>query len=330
LEFLETVHGRARERFRRVVFPEGEEPRTLSAVARIQDEGLLDPVLLGDRDRIREGLAAAGGDPDALEVKDPRRLEGAGRYAETLLELRRAKGMSSSEARTQVRDPLFLGALMVRLGEVDGSVAGTTRSTADVLRAAFWCVGPEDGMKTVSSAFYMVVPPFRGPDPEVLTFTDCAVVPDPTAPQLAQIAAAAAAARRKVVGDSPTVAFLSYSTKGSAEGRSVTRVREALEMFRDLAPGVPADGELQVDTALIEAVSRRKAPHSAVGGAANILVFPDLNAGNIAYKLVERLAGARAVGPIVQGLQRPCNDLSRGAAPEDIVNVACITSLMAP
>jgi phosphate acetyltransferase len=328
--FLETARDRARSRPRRIVFPEGEEPRTLLAVARIQDEGLLDPVLLGDPTRIREGLASAGGDPEALEVRDPRRHEGSGRYAETLLELRRARGMTPEEARTRVRDPLYLGALMVRLGEVHGSVAGADLPTADVLRAAFWCVGPEEGIRTISSAFYMVVPPFRSPDPEVLTFTDCAVVPEPTAVQLAQIAAAAAGARRKVVGDSPTVAFLSYSTKGSAEGASVTRVREALAHFRDLAPGVSADGELQVDAALIDTVSRRKAPHSAVGGAANILVFPDLGAGNIAYKLVERLAGAQAVGPIVQGLRNPCNDLSRGATPEDIVNVACITSLMAP
>jgi phosphate acetyltransferase len=329
MDFLKSIRSRARDRPRRVVFPEGEEPRTLEAVAQIQEEGLLYPVLLGDEDRIRADLEGADGHPGDLEVVDPRKGEGTGPYVETLLELRRARGMDRATAREQVRRPLIRGALMVRSGEVHGSVAGAIHSTGDVLRAALWCVGPDDGIRTVSSAFYMVVDPFRSPDPEVLTFTDAAVVPDPTGPQLAQIAAAASRARRKVVGDSPTVAFLSYSTKGSADGPSVEKVREGLALFRDMEPGVPADGEFQADTALVESVARRKAPHSAVGGEANILVFPDLDAGNIAYKLVQRLGGAQAIGPVIQGLRRPCNDLSRGATPEDIVNVACITSLMA-
>ncbi len=341
MDFIASVRSRARARPRRIVFPESGDPRTIEAVAAIQSEGLLHPVLLGTPDHVRDALAGAGGDPDAVEVVDPLRMDGSGRHVETLLQLRRARGMTLSVARERVRDPLIRGALMVRFGEVDGSVAGAVNSTGDVLRAALWCVGPDDGIKVVSSAFYMVTPSFRaltmgggGPDPaapgEVLTFTDCAVVPEPTAPQLAQIAAAAARARRRVVGDSPTVAFLSYSTKGSAVGSSVDRIREALALFRDMEPGVPSDGELQADAALIEAVGRRKAPPSAVAGRANVLVFPDLDAGNIAYKLVERLAGARAVGPIIQGLRRPCNDLSRGASADDIVNVAAITSLMAP
>lgn len=328
-EFTHQIRERARDRRRRVVFPEGDEPRTLEAVAELQAEGLVDPVLLGDPERVRAGVEERGGSPGALEVIDPRRDGGSGRYIETLLELRRARGMTSAEAREHVRDPLLLGALMVRFGEVHGSVAGAVHNTSDVLRAALWCVGPDDGIRTVSSAFYMAVAPFRSDAAEVLTFTDAAVVPEPTGPQLAQIAAAAARSRRKVVGDSPTVAFLSYSTKGSAEGPSVEKVREGLRIFRDMEPGVPADGELQADAALVEAVARRKAPQSAVGGGANILVFPDLDAGNIGYKLVQRLAGAEAIGPIIQGLRRPCNDLSRGAAPRDIVNVACITSLMA-
>ncbi len=327
--FLTGIRERARNRPRRIVLPEGEDPRTLEAVATIQEEGLLHPVLMGTPDRVRDGLRAAGGDPDAAEVVDPRRMEGTGRYVQTLLELRRARGMTEREARERVLEPLIRGALMVRFREVHGSVAGAVHTTADVLRAAIWCVGTDDGIKVVSSAFYMVVPPFRTREPEVLTFTDGAVVLEPTGPQLAQIAAAAARARRQVVGDSPVVAFLSYSTLGSAEGPSVERVREALRLFRDMEPGVPADGEFQADTALAEAVAHRKAPHSAVGGAANVLVFPDLNAGNIGYKLVQRLAGADAIGPIVQGLRHPCNDLSRGASATDIVNVACITSLMA-
>jgi phosphate acetyltransferase len=330
MSFLDDIRRRAAKHPRRIVFPEGEESRVHEAVARIQGEALLRAHLLGDPDRIRDGLSAAGADPDSVDITDPRPMRDVAPYIETLLERRRARGMTTEEARERVRDPVIRGALMVARGEVDGSVAGCATPTADVLRAALWCVGPEEGIRTVSSAFYMVVPPFRGSEEEeVLTFTDGAVVPEPDAAQLSQIAAAAARARRKVVGDSPTVAFLSYSTKGSAEGPSVDRIRDAIVLFKDMEPGVPVDGELQVDAALVEAVARRKARYSAVGGSANVLVFPDLDAGNIGYKLVERLGGARAVGPLIQGLRRPCNDLSRGASPDDIVAVACITSLMA-
>ncbi len=322
---LDRLADRARARPRTVVFPEGDDPRTLAAVAEIQRRGLLQPVLIGTPDRIREGLSRAGGDPDAARTIDVRGAEGTGRYATHLWGRRRARGMTESEARERVLEPLVRGASMVALGEAHGSVAGAVHSTADVLRAALWCVGPADGIRTISSSFHMIL---EGPPERVLTFTDCAVVPDPTGPELAQIAVAAARARRAVFGDAPVVAFLSYSTRGSAEGPSVDRVREGLRLFRDMEPGIPADGEFQADTALVESVARRKAPDSAVGGAANVLVFPDLDAGNIGYKLVERLARARAVGPVVQGLARPCNDLSRGATAEEIVHVAVITSLM--
>jgi phosphate acetyltransferase len=208
-------------------------------------------------------------------------------------------------------------------------VAGAVHTTGEVLRAALWMVGVAAGSRTVSSAFYMVVPPFRGPEPEVLTFTDCAVVRYPTAEQLADIAIAAACDRERIVGDRPVVAFLSFSTRGSAEGDSVTLVREAVARAAARAPELALDGELQGDAALVAAVGERKAPGSTVAGRANVLVFPSLDAGNIGYKLVQRLAGAVAVGPIVQGLARPCSDLSRGATVGDIINVAAITALQA-
>jgi phosphate acetyltransferase len=324
------LRRRARGRPRRVVFAEGADPRVLEATARILDGAWLEPVLVGDAPAITSGLRALGVAPEQVEIWDPRGAWNEELPVARLLDRRAGRGLTEAEARQCVRQPLFLAAHLVASREVDGSVAGLDHTTRDVFRAALWCVGPADGIRTVSSAFYMVVPEFRGAGIEVLTFADCALVRNPGAQELAEIAVAAARARRRVVGDEPIVAFLSYSTQGSAEGASVDRIRAAAARFRALAPEVQSDGELQVDTALVRAVAEQKAPGSAVGGRANVLIFPDLDSGNIGYKLVQRLAGAEAVGPIFQGLRFPCNDLSRGASVDEVVDVACITALTAP
>lgn len=329
--FLEQLPVRAAALKRRIVFAEGHDERTIHAIARLQRAGVMQVIALGSQPaELRRAVDAAEGDGDGVIVLDPARDGRRERYAAELLERRKHRGMTRAEALERVSHPLYFAAMMVCTGEADGSVAGAAYTTSEVLRAALWCVGPAPGIETISSSFYMVVPPFRGTaEPEVLTFTDAGVVPEPGARQLADIAQAAAEARRKIVGDEPRVAFLSYSTRGSAPGASVQRMRDALTLFRERMPDVAADGELQADAALIPEIAERKAADSALAGTANVLVFPNLDAGNIAYKLVQRLARAEALGPIVQGLARPCNDLSRGASADDIVHVACITALLA-
>lgn len=324
--FADLVRARAARHVRRVVFPESADLRVRSAVEVLARERIVEPVLVLDpmAPDSHAAVHALG-----VETVDPRTDPRTDRTSRELLAARGTRGMTEAAAARHAMHPLFFADGLVRNGEADACVAGCVNTTADVLRAALWLVGPAPGVRTVSSAFYMVTPPFRGDAVEVLTFTDCAVVRYPTAEQLADIALAAALDRRRVVGDDPCVAMLSFSTAGSGTGPSIELVREALMLLRAKAPTLVVDGELQGDAALIPAIGNRKAPRSLAAGRANVLVFPSLDAGNIAYKLVERIARAAAIGPIVQGLARPCSDLSRGASPDDIINVAAITALQA-
>lgn len=327
MTILEQMTERAKQNPRRIVLPEGDEPRTLEAANIILKEKIAQLILIGDpvvinRMAEEKGYAYIHEAKIVNPLTDPK----MGEYATLLYELRKAKGMTPEEAAKKAQDPLYLGCLMIKNGDADGELAGARGTTADTIRPAFQILKTKPGVKIVSGAFLMLTPAKHLGEEGMLFFADCAVNPCPNAEELAQIAISTAETARVLGGYEPRVAMLSFSTKGSAKHELIDKVTEATRIAKELAPDLNLDGELQADAALVESVGAKKAPGSPVAGKANVLVFPDLQAGNIGYKLVERFSGADAIGPILQGIAAPVNDLSRGCKVQDIVQMVVITA----
>ncbi|MDX9882044.1 MAG: phosphate acetyltransferase [Prolixibacteraceae bacterium] len=326
MDLLEKVIQNAKIYQKRIVLPEGSEPRTLKATEIIVREGIAQVILLGDPEKIKKTAKELGVNIEGAAVVNPKTDERRNLYADSMAEIRKEKGLTKEQALQLLDDPLYFAPMMIKNGDADGELAGAVNATGDVLRPALQYIKTLPGMNVVSGAFMMLVN-----DPDfghngVLVFADCAVIPDPTDRQLAEIAVTTAKTARAIAGLEPRVAMLSFSTKGSARHPLADKVINAARIAKEIDPGLMIDGELQLDAALIPEVGQLKAPGSDVAGRANILVFPGLEAANIGYKLVQRLAKAEAIGPILQGMAAPINDLSRGCSVSDIVNMVAVTA----
>lgn len=329
MSMIEKIKNKARANIKTIVLPEGDEPRTVKAAEDIVKEGLATPILLGNPEKIAAVAKEQGANIAGIKIIDPVASEKADEYTKTLYELRKAKGVTEEDAKKLVADPMYYGIMMVKCGDADGLVSGAVHTTGDMLRPALQIIKTKPGMKVVSSSFLMDCTNKSLGEDGLLVYADCVVMPCPTAEELAHIAVSAAETARVLCGiEEPRVALLSFSTKGSAKHELVSKVQEAVKIAHELAPDLLLDGEMQFDAALVPEIGASKAPGSKVAGRANVLVFPDLQAGNIGYKITQRIGGAECFA-VLQGLAKPCNDLSRGCSVEDIVNTVAMTAVQA-
>ena len=327
MELLDKIKANARKHNMRIVLPEGYEERTIKAADIIIEEGLARVILIGDPDEIHEHAKKLGlGNIGKAKIVNPLSHEKKEQYIGLMVELRKHKGLTREEASRLIEDPNYLGVMMIKSGDADGEVSGADHSTGDTIRPALQYVKTEPGISVVSGAFIMILPDKWFGEEGVMVYADGAVHPNPNEKELAEIAVATARTTRAICGFEPRIAMLSFSTKGSASHEMVDKVVNATRIAKEMAPDLMIDGELQADAALIEAIGQKKAPGSKIAGKANVLIFPDLNVGNIAYKLTQRLAHAEAIGPVLQGMAAPINDLSRGCSVSDIVNLVAITA----
>lgn len=329
MKLMEEIWAKAKANKKKIVLPEGEEERNIEACSKIIKNAIADVVLVGNAEKIKEMANKLGVSVEGAEIVDPENSDKTADYAKALYELRKHKGVTLEKAEKIIKDPLYFGTMMVQKNDVDGMVSGAIHTTGDLLRPGLQIVKTAPGASVVSSSFIMMVPDSKFGNEGLLLFADCAVNPNPTSEDLASIAISTAETAKNLCGLDPKVALLSFSTQGSASHELVDKVVNATKLAKEKRPDLKIDGELQLDAAIVKSVADLKAPNSEVAGKANVLVFPDLQAGNIGYKLVQRFANAEAIGPIIQGFAKPINDLSRGCTSDDIVNVVAVTVVQA-